>query len=329
VDRKVPFSRILSEDLPSAESFLYCELCMSRKRIALSGATGFIGTHINKELLRQGYEVWPLVRKEGYGIFYDYNRMIIDEKALSACDAVVHCAGKNIMGFWTKSFKREVRESRILSTKLIVDAMRRISKNNNQDRGPKILLCASAVGFYGDSKNRLVDESASVGEGFLAHLCEAWEHEAQKAQSFGVRVVNMRFASVLGLEGGILPFLQKIMNGGLLIVFGAGKNYMPLVGINDVVRALLFLLKEPSIKGAVNVVCPEVITQKEFISELSHLVRHKLWIHIPEWILKALGEQGVMLLYSCRPSPRVLSEAGFQFEQQTIREILQDIYKRN
>ena len=183
--------------------------------IALSGAHGFIGSEVRRELLAHGYEVWPLVRTKtkAHGeIFYDYERQKIDKEALSHCCAVIHLAGKNIMsGLWTNSFKKELWESRIASTRLIAASLADLRL---QGQGPQVLLCASAVGFYGDRKDEKLDEKSVRGFGFLARLCEAWEEETRVAQRSGVRVVNMRFGHVLGPGGGMLAGYRRIFSGG-------------------------------------------------------------------------------------------------------------------
>jgi len=296
---------------------------MSRGIVGLSGAHGFIGSKVALALVARGYEVWPLVRKKteesGPEIFYDYNRQIIDKDALSQCTAVVHLAGKNIMsGLWSDAFKKELWESRVASTRLIAGACADL-----RPHGPKVLVCASAVGFYGDGKKEKLDEKCIRGMGFLAQLCEAWEEETRIAQEAGIRVVNMRFGAVLGQGGGMLAAYERIFSLGLGAVMGSGKQYMALVALEDVVRAILFALEKP-LAGPVNVVMPEPITNEDFSKRFARALKKKVWIRVPAWVLKALGEQGKLVLSSCRAVPRALLELGFEFSKPTIKDVLQD-----
>lgn len=297
---------------------------MNRGIVALSGAHGFIGSHVAQALKALGYDVWPMVRKKSkanpHEIFYDYRRQIIDKDALSRCTAVIHLAGKNIMsGLWTSGFKKGLWESRIASTRLIAGAMAEL-----MPKGPKVLVCASAMGFYGDRKNEKLDEKSIRGLGFLAQLCEAWEEETRVAQEAGVRVVNTRFGVVVGSDGGMLAGYEKIFSLGLGAIMGSGMQYMALVDIEDVVRAILFALENPKVLGPINVVCPEAITNENFSKRFAHALKKKVWIRIPAWLLSSLGEQGKLMLCSCRAVPQALLDAGFEFSKPTITKILRD-----
>lgn len=300
------------------------------KIIALSGAQGFIGKRLSEVLCDSGYEVWPLVRKKSGGfrrtkeIFYDCEHGVIDEKALKKCHAVIHLAGKNIMaGPWTKKFKEELWRSRVMPTKLIAEALARFG-----EEGPRTLICASAVGYYGATGKTTVDEKSPRGEGFLAELCEAWEDACEPARKARVRVANMRFAVVLAGDGGMLKGLSRLFKMGLGFIAGSGQHYQAMVGREDVVRAILFVLKDEKIAGPVNVVCPEAITNEEFSKKLAALLAKNVWLRIPESLLNKLGEQAKTLLVSCRVKPRVLVDAGFCFEQPSVPGVLEQIYHK-
>jgi uncharacterized protein (TIGR01777 family) len=291
---------------------------VSRGIIALSGAQGFVGSHLALALRARDYEVWPLVRKKNtaqHEIYYDYKNQEIDKDALAQCTAVVHLAGKNIMsGLWTKYFKKELWESRISSTRLIAQSLVEL-----MPRGPKVFVCASAVGFYGDRKNEKLDEKSTRGMGFLAELCEAWEEETKRASKAGIRVVNTRFGMILDKDHGSFLGLERIFSLGLGAIIGSQEQFMALVDIKDVVRAIIFALENPKIAGPINVVCPKSITNADFSQFLAHALKSKIRFHIPAWIIKALGEQGELMLASCRAKPQALLDAGFSFSMPYLK----------
>lgn len=295
-----------------------------QKIVALSGAGGFIGTSLREELLARGYEVWPLVRATGGGegeIFYDYRRKIIDKERLARCYAVIHLAGKNIMsGFWSAKFKKELWESRVDSTRFIASSMAEITS------GPKVLISASAVGFYGDTSKNIVDEKTPSGEGFLAELCEAWEKATEPAAEAGIRVVNTRFGVVLGSEGGMLKGLLKLFNIGLGAAIGSGEQYMAVVALEDVVGAIIFALENPTVSGPINVVCPQAINNEKFTDLLAQVFEKKAWLRVPTWVLRSLGEQGGMMLASNKVKPKVLLDEGYDFKFPRVKGILKHAY---
>lgn len=293
------------------------------KIIAVSGAHGFVGTALKKALNARGYEVWPLVRTspaKEHEIFYDVEKMIIERKKLAKCDAVINLAGKNIMAQpWTASFKAELRESRLKTTSLIAAALAELNE------GPKVLLSASAFGFYGDSGNQEIDEHGAAGEGFLARLCQDWEHASLPAKAAGVRVVTMRFGLVMGREGGMYKNLRPAFKLGMGPMFGSGKQYMPIVDIDDAVAAIIFALEHQNIQGPINVVSPQVATNEALAMAIARAFKHRAWLHIPAWSLELLGDLGRMMLVSCRAVPHVLLAQGFSFSYPNAREIVRHL----
>lgn len=292
---------------------------MAAHIIALSGAHGLIGSILKKKLEEQSFEVWPLIRsKGGLGrgqIAYDYKSGFIEGEKLKECHAVIHLAGKNIFsGLWTARFKRELYESRVLSTELIARAMAQY--------GPKILLNASAAGYYGDRGEKELDEGSSVGEGFLAELCYAWEQATLPAQKAGVRVVNLRFGVVVSPEGGMVRRLEPFFKLGLGGKIGKGEHYMSLVDLDDVVAAIIFSLNDHSMSGPINVVAPEPLTNKDFTHMLGLKLKRPTWLSAPAWAVRLLGEQGAMMLASARIYPRVLLDHGFRFSCLNLCEML-------
>lgn len=293
------------------------------KAIAVSGATGFIGSVLCKTLRAQGYEVYSLVRRapaNAHEIFYDTKKQIIDEDKLAHCDAVINLAGKNLMAqVWTSSFKKELRDSRIDTTSLIAKTLAELKS------GPKVLLSTSAIGFYGDTAEQEIDESALPGKGFLSQLCKDWEKACLPAKNAGIRVVNLRFGLVLGQRGGIYHALRPVFKLGLGPIFGSGKQYAPVVSLDDLIEAIIFILNDEGIKGPINIVSPTPATNKSFANAIANVLKRPRFIFVPTVMLQLLGEQAGMLLDSCRAVPRVLLERGFNFSYTNVREIIEHI----
>lgn len=296
---------------------------MTGLKIALSGASGFIGSKLRDQLRQAGYRVLPLVRhkpKNSDEIFYDYQASRMDREKLSECHAVIHLAGKNIMsGLWTKSLRQEIYDSRILSTRFIARRMAGL------DDGPKILLNASAVGIYGDQKDLKLDESSRFGEDFLAKVCIDWEEATIPAKKSHIRVVNMRFGNVLDHDGGVLKALTPLFKLGLGAKLGTGEQYFPYVTRDELCRQIIFALENASINGPVNMVAKEPITNKEFTDGLAHALGRRAFLNVPSPLLKVLGDQGELLLSSTRVYPRVLLDNDFDFADENIVESLRRI----
>lgn len=294
---------------------------MTAKIIALSGANGLVGSELSSALKKAGFEVWPMVRTKyatGPGqIAYDYQHNFIESEKLKQCHAVIHLAGKNIMsGLWTKKFKEELYDSRVLSTKLIADAM--------ATAGPQLFLHASAIGIYGDQGSIKLDETAPLANDFLATLCKDWEGATNNAERAGVRVVHLRFGHIMSRDGGMLKKLSPLVKAGIFGKLGSGQQYMSLVAIEDVIAAILFALEHTDIKGPINVVAPEPIPNKEFTELLGLKFNRPAFFHVPTWALKLLGEQASILLCSTRVVPKLLLEKGFVFKRVNFQEMLKD-----
>lgn len=288
--------------------------------IAVSGASGFIGESLCQKLQEEGHHIWPLVRKKSLNprdIFYDYQNGQIEIEKLAHCQAVIHLAGKNITsGLWTKSFKEELYDSRIKSTKLIAQSLSRLR------HGPSILLNASATGIYGDRADQMLDETSKPSHDFLAKLCIDWEASTQVARDSGVRVVNMRFGLVLDPHGGILKKQLPFYKMGMGAVIGSGEQYLSYVTRDELVAQILFLLKS-QVSGPVNLVALNPITNKEFTLALAKALGRKTCLKVPSFLLRALGDQGHMLLASARVYPKVLMDLGFNFSHESIEQLLQ------
>lgn len=292
------------------------------RKIAVSGASGFVGRALCEFLRELGFRVRPLVRpgaRAEDGIAWDPRAGTIDLGALEGLDAIVHLAGEPISDArWTEKKKTRIRDSRVRGTALLAVSMARLSQK------PRVFVSGSAIGYYGDCANAEVDESAPRGRDFLAEVAEAWENAAAPAHKAGVRVVHPRLGIVLGPEGGalgkaLLPF--KLGLGGPL---GGGQQAMSWVALIDVVRAITHLIEHDEIRGPVNVTSPQPSTNEEFTRILGAVLQRPTVLRLPKTMLRlALGEMADQALLSgVRVMPTKLLATGFQFEQPDLARFL-------
>jgi hypothetical protein len=281
-------------------------------RILLTGSSGFIGSALLPFLQQRGHAVVRLVRHfpATGDIIWNPEKSQLDASAIDGFDAVIHLAGANIAGKrWTKSYKREIRDSRIKSTELLVARMSEVA------RPPAVFLCASATGYYGDRSEEILTEDASPGTGFLAELCVAWEQSSQSISARGTRVVNLRTGMVLSANGGalkkmLLPF--KLGLGGRL---GSGNQYWSWIALADYLAAVEFILSCNNLEGAVNMVAPEPVTNREFTQALAQSLRRPASIPVPAIVLRTVfGEMANdLFIASKRVTPNRLSREGYEF----------------
>ncbi len=283
-------------------------------RVAITGSSGLIGSALADALQRDGTEVVRLVRRSTRGpAEIAWNPMDpgggLDPAALDGLDGLVHLSGAPIAGgLWTKARKAELRSSRIQSTKALVAALRKAANP------PPVLLSGSAIGWYGDTGAREVDESAPAGTGFLADLVRDWEAAARPASQAGLRVVNLRSGVVLSREGGMLGQLVPLFRFGLGARIGPGTQFISWISVTDHVAAVRFLLDHADVEGPVNLTAPVPATNAEFTADLARVLRRPAIARIPAPVLRAaLGELSGQLLGSQRVVPRRLQEAGFAF----------------
>jgi hypothetical protein len=242
----------------------------------------------------------------------------LDPAVLSGADAVVHLAGAPIAsGRWTEARKHELRASRVTSTEGLVAAMTAAAVP------PLVLLAGSAIGWYGDTGDREVDESAPAGTGFLAALVRDWEAAAAAAGAAGVRVVNLRSGIVLSRRGGMLARLAPVFRLGLGARLGAGDQYISWISLTDEVRAIRFLQDQAGISGPVNLTAPEPVTNAELTAALASAVGRPALLRVPAGLLRAgLGEVSSELLAGARVRPARLRQAGFEFRHPELRAAL-------
>ena len=302
-------------------------------RILISGGTGFIGLPLVRRLLKAGHQVRVLTRdvQAAEGMLPKeaeaYTWAVPDPvppNALAGVDAVVHCLGENVGKWpWNEDRKRIIRNSRIDSTRCLVESIESIA--DAADR-PKVLVCASAVGYYGDSGGAWRHEADGPGPGFLASVVKEWEAEIFKAEALGLRTVAMRLGVVLG-DGGALDKMLPPFKLGAGAVVGSGRQYLSWIHRSDVAEAFIFALEAQAARGPINVCAPEPATNREFSNGLARAVRRPRLLRIPAWAVSmALGEMGrETLLASQRVSPDKLTGLGYRFRYPTLESALADI----
>ncbi|GIV15590.1 MAG: epimerase [Armatimonadota bacterium] len=300
-------------------------------RIIIAGGTGFIGKALCRELLLAGHEVAVLTRDvsraarrvpQGAGIAqWSPEQPEGLPQALSDADAVVNLSGESVAARrWTPEFKQRLIDSRVNSTRTLVQAMRQANPR------PKVLVNASAVGIYGDRGEEELTESSPPGTGFLAELAIRWEQAADEAREADMRVVKLRIGVVLGEGGGalekmLLPF--RLFVGG---PFGSGRQWFPWVHLDDVTGLVLHALQNEAVDGAVNVVAPGIVRLEEFCKVLGRVIRRPSWLSVPGFALRLFaGELGETLLWSQRVVPQVAMQTGYTFRYPQLEEALRAV----
>lgn len=288
--------------------------------IAVAGSSGLIGTALTSSLRVADNRVLRIVRRPPSNadeIFWNPHTGGFDAAALRGVDAVVNLCGVSVGAKrWSGAFKQSLRDSRIGPTDVLSAAV--------VESGVPVLVNASAVGYYGDTHDRVVDESAPVGRGFLAGLCEDWEAATDSARHGGVRVVLVRTGLVMSPTGGMLARLKPLFSLGAGARLGNGRQYMPWISLEDEVRALLFAIGDDQLAGGVNATGPAPVTNAEFTAALGRAVNRPTPMVLPGFALRGLlGEFAAEgLLGGQRAIPAALERAGFEFHHNTIGEAL-------
>lgn len=279
------------------------------QRIAVTGASGLIGSALVGKLKSEGYTVQRLVRRPTVSseeIFWNPATQEIDIAALEGVDAVIHLAGAGVGDKrWTKKYKAEILNSRLLGTTTIANAVAQVK--------PKVFITSSAIGWYGETGNRAVTETDRGGDDFLAAVCREWEAAADLAGD--VRTVKIRTGLVLDPTGGALGRMLPLFRFGLGGKLGNGKQWWSWITLHDQLRAIQFLLENNEISGPVNLTAPNPVTNQEFTSALARALRRPALFPAPAFALKlALGGFSTEILGSKKVLPAVLQDAGFTFE---------------
>ncbi|GAA3747298.1 TIGR01777 family oxidoreductase [Streptomyces tremellae] len=292
-----------------------------RMRIAVTGSTGLIGTALVRSLRADGHEVVRLVRRAPAGpdeVRWDPGLQRVDAAGLRGCGAVVHLAGAGIGDRrWTAEYKRRIRDSRLLGTSALAEALASL------DEPPRVLVSGSAIGYYGDTGDRAVDESAPPGYGFLPTLCVEWEAAAAAAQEAGIRTVFPRTGLVVARGGGAWGRLFPLFRAGLGGRLGDGRQYWSFIALHDHVAALRHLIDTEALEGPVNLTAPEPVTNREVTAAMGRVLRRPTPLPVPAAALKlALGELSGDVLGSQRVLPRRLLDSGFTFAFPTVDEAI-------
>jgi len=284
--------------------------------IAVTGASGLIGRALVPALRAQGHRVLRLVRTTATSadeVQWDPKAGTVDLAALAGTRAVIHLAGAGVGDHrWTDAYKNEIRNSRVLGTRTIATAMAALQPK------PAVLVAGSAIGWYGDTGDRAVDESSPAGTGFLADVVQAWEAAADPARDAGIRVAHARTGLVVAKQGGAWARLFPIFRLGLGGKLGSGRQYWSWISLRDEVSALMYLV-DSTLAGPVNLTAPNPATNAEVTAAMGKVLGRPTLFPVPAVALKtALGEFSTEILSSARVLPKVLEQAGFQWQDRDI-----------
>jgi uncharacterized protein (TIGR01777 family) len=299
-------------------------------KVIVTGSTGLVGQALIRSLLAEGHEVTRLVRGDAQGfrapgtsaVHWNPERGEIDAKELEAHAAAVHLAGEPVAeGRWDEAKKRRILESRVKGTRLIAEALAGLSQK------PKALVSASAIGFYGDRGEEVLREESASGGDFLSEVCREWEKATLAASQAGIRVVHVRIGVVLSGEGGALSKMLTPFKLGVGGRIGSGRQYMSWITLEDLVRIIRRALTDEQLRGPVNAVAPNPVTNEEFTKALGRVLGRPTLLPIPAFAARlAFGEMAdALLLASARVEPARLREAGFEFKHSEIEDALRDV----
>jgi uncharacterized protein len=296
------------------------------RQVLVTGATGLVGRRLVEALLRDGVAVTAPTRSpqrqppQGGVTYLRWDGRHVEPGALRGVDAVAHLAGEPIGGgLPTAERRRRMWESRVDSTRAIARAIGALSPSER----PSVLVCASAVGYYGDRGEEVLDESSPPGEGFLADLCVEWEAAAAEVEAHGVRRVSLRFGVVLAREGGALAQLARVFRLGLGGRVGSGRQWFPWVHLDDAVGLAREAVASDDYRGSIDAVAPECVRNAEFTQALASAVHRPALFPVPAFVLRAaLGDLANELLGSRRVVPRAAEQCGYAFAHPTLADAL-------
>lgn len=298
-------------------------------RILVSGSSGVLGRELIPLLTTGGHQVWTLVRRkpnaEKNEIHWDPEKGVLNEQELPELDAVIHLAGEYIgLGRWQEERKQRVVDSRVNGTNLLARTIA------TRKCPPKVFLCASAVGYYGDCQEKWVDESYPEGKDFISKVCTLWEESAGPAQRAGIRTVFMRLGVGLTPRGGGLQRILASAPFGFIRRFGSGKQYISWMSTDDMVSAMLHCLTCETLDGPVNIAAPEPITNLELMRTVAKVTKRPLLFPIPATILTTIYGQmaSEILLSGCRVSTKKLQDSGFTFRHPTLEIALRSLLSK-
>ena len=292
--------------------------------ILITGGTGFVGTYLTKYLLGKNHVVTILTRdKSKVAASVNAIEDISEIKPSQKIDAIINLAGSSINKRWSESYKQELIDSRVRVTKKVISLIKNLKQK------PKVLISASAIGYYGSQDARIIDENSAVTDEFTHHLCQKWENEALKAKELGVRVCITRLGVVLGENGGALKQMLPPFKMGLGGKIGSGQQYFSWVHIDDVISVFDFLINDQKQSGVFNLTSPNPVTNNEFTKALASSLGRPAIFPMPKCAVKLIfGEMGeTLLLKGQRVVPSHLEKVGFDFKFPKINQALGEIIK--
>jgi len=296
-------------------------------RILISGSHGLVGNALSSELTKDGHQIVSLVRHKSGSlseIEWHPNQGSIESEHVSGFDAVIHLAGESIAsGRWTDEKKQKIRDSRVKGTTLLSEALARSSKP------PETFISASAIGYYGNRGDELLNERSTAGDDFLAEVCTAWETATVEAEASGIRTVHARFGIILDQNGGALSKMLTPFRMGVGGKIGDGKQWMSWIALADVIRGLKFVIENNSITGPVNFVAPNPVTNGEFTKTLGDVLGRPTLFPMPSFVARlAFGEMAdALLLSSAKVEPKRLQDGGYRFEFEKLQPAFESILK--
>lgn len=287
-------------------------------KIAVTGASGLLGRELFPHLIKAGYTPIPIVRtrdQSGEAIYWNPELEEIEAEKLEGVHAVIHLAGEPVAGsLWSPAQKERIRSSRVQGTGLLSKTLASL------DKKPGTLLCASAIGFYGDQGAAELTEESPPGKGFLPEVCQEWEQSANPAREAGIRVVHLRIGVVLSRYGGALKKMIPPFKWGAGGILGNGEQYWSWVALEDVLGAINHLLRHEELSGPFNCTAPQPATNREFTKALGAALNRPTCLPVPAFAVRTLfGEMGKeVLLASSKVLPKRLEESGYQFQHTEI-----------
>ena len=296
-------------------------------KILVTGASGLVGTAVQESFAGKGYEMLLASRnapKKPNDIQWNVETGFAELERLEGLDVVVHLAGESVSGLrWTDEKKRAIRDSRVLGTRNVVEAISKLREK------PKLLVAASAIGFYGERGDEEVTESSAAGDNFLSEVSKAWEAESRRAEDAGIRTVLLRTGIVLSRDGGALATMLTPFKLGVGGVVGSGKQWMSWVSLDDHVGVINYAIENDNLRGAVNSVSPNPVTNEEFTKTLGEVLYRPTILPLPEFAVSMVfGEMGdALLLTSTKVLPKRIEEAGFEFKYPDLKSALERAVK--
>jgi uncharacterized protein (TIGR01777 family) len=294
---------------------------MSSMNITVTGATGFIGHRLVRQLVEAGHSLHALGRKRSDALseavrFSEWRSTEAEppQESIDSADAIVHLAGEPVAQRWTPEVKHRIRSSRVDGTRNLVNALAR------QSRRPQVLVSASAIGYYGSRGDEILTENSNPGSDFLSGVVVDWERAAQTAETQGIRVVSLRLGVVLGKDGGALPKMLPPFRLGLGGRLASGQQWMSWIHVDDVIGLVRFALENSAIRGPLNATAPQPVTNAQFTRDLAAALHRPAVFPVPRFALSLVfGEMAEVILGSQRVIPKAALSAGFQFQYPELK----------